>query len=95
MTTREKNIAALQIGTVGKKHFIKLGDKLYPLAKDWKKTFAYNIDKEEWDATWLLSTKNLMAYQQDLLRSKVRVVSSNPEAEQAVVNAIDRILNRK
>ena len=99
MTTREKNIAALQIGTVGKKHFIKLNDKLYPLAKDWKKTFAYNIDKEEWDPTWLLSTRNLMAYQHDLLkqdslRSKVRVVSSNPEAAQAVTEAIERILNR-
>ena len=68
MTIREKNIAALQIGTVGKKHFIKLSDKLYPLAKDWKRTLALNIDKEEWDPTWLLSTRNLMAYQHDLLK---------------------------
>ena len=101
MTTREKNMANLKIGTsgTGTKKFIKLDDKLYPLAKDWKKTFAFNIDKEEWDPTWLLSPRNLMAYQQDLLRSqtvkagKIRVISSNPEAAQAVVKAIDQILN--
>jgi hypothetical protein len=101
MTTREKNMANLKIGTsgTGKKLFIKLGDKLYPLAKDWKRIFAFNIDKEEWDPTWLLSTRNLMAYQQDLLRSqtiksgKVRVISSNPAAAEAAVKVVDQILN--
>jgi hypothetical protein len=101
MTTREKNMANLKIGTSGKgkKLFIKLGDKLYPLAKNWRMTFALNIDKEEWDPTWLLSTRNLMAYQHDLLkqdslRSKVRVVSSNPDLAKQVENIVDQILNQ-
>jgi hypothetical protein len=72
MTIRERNLANLKIGTsgTGTKKFIKLGDKLYPLAKDWKRTLALNIDKEEWDPTWLLSTRNLMAYQHDILKKK-------------------------
>lgn len=70
MTVREKNMSTFIIGTVGKKHFIKLNGKLYPLAKDWKRIFALNIDKEDWDPTWLLSQRNLMLYQQDQLKNK-------------------------
>jgi len=69
MTLREKNMATLQIGTVGKKTFIKLNNKLYPLAKDWKRIFALNIDKEEWDPTWLLSPRNRMQWEQDRLKN--------------------------
>ena len=65
MTTREKNMTNLKIGTIKDKHFISLNGKYYPLRPNWKKVFANGIDKDNWDNTWLLSPRVKMEYDQD------------------------------
>ena len=71
MTTREKNMANLQIGTIKGKEFIKLEDKFYPLRPNWKKVFANGIDKENWDRTWLLSPRVKMEFDQDFRKKEL------------------------
>ena len=87
MTTSQKNIAALRIGKVGKKYMIDLDGTLYPLVKDWKTIFAFNVDKEEWDPTWLLSPSNQLEYAKSQLRKRVRI-------EQVDTTEIRQILNQ-
>lgn len=65
MTTRERNMSNLQIGTIKDKHFIRLGEKYYPLRVNWKKVYANGIDKENWDNTWLLSPRVKLEYDKD------------------------------
>jgi hypothetical protein len=65
MTTRERNIQNLKIGTIRGNHFIHLNGKYYPLRANWKKVFANGIDKENWDNTWLLSPRVKLEYDQD------------------------------
>lgn len=65
MTTRERNMSNLKIGTIKDKHFIRLNDKYYPLRTNWKKVFANGIDKENWDNTWLLSPRVKLEYDLD------------------------------
>ena len=62
-------MANLKIGTIKGKEFIKLADKYYPLRPNWKKVFANGIDKDNWDNTWLLSSRVKLEYDQDLRKS--------------------------
>jgi len=65
MTTRERNIQNLKIGTIKGQHVIRLNNKYYPLRPNWKKVFANGIDKDNWDNTWLLSPRVKLEYDQD------------------------------
>jgi len=69
MTTREKNMSNLKIGTIRDKYFIRLNDKYYPLRLNWKKVYANGIDKDNWDNTWLLSPRVKLEYEQDLRKN--------------------------
>jgi len=69
MTTREKNMSNLKIGTIKDKYFIRLNEKYYPLRTNWKVVYANGIDKDNWDNTWLLSPRVKLEYELDLRKN--------------------------